>query len=111
VLAVAFVLMRSFEQLADAFVTAIVPFYALGVASLFVLRKRSDYKPAFRTPGYPVVPALFVLSTLYLLLNALIDPSSRLATGITLGIVVLGIPVFYMTVGRAQEAGAQTWKA
>jgi len=111
VLAVAFVLMRSFEQLADAFVTAIVPFYALGVASLFVLRKRSEYKPAFRTPGYPVVPALFVLSTLYLLLNALIDPSSRLATGITLGIVVLGIPVFYMTVGRAQEAGAQTWKA
>ena len=108
VLAVAFVLMRSFEQLADAFVTAIVPFYALGVASLFVLRKRPDYRPAFRTPGYPVVPALFVLSTLYLLMNALIDPSSRLATAITLGIVVLGIPVYYMTVGRAQEARTQS---
>jgi APA family basic amino acid/polyamine antiporter len=100
------VLLRSFEQLADAFVTAIVPFYALGVASLFVLRKRPDYKPAFRTPGYPLVPALFVLSTLYLLLNALIDPSSRVPTAITLGIVLVGIPVFYFTVGRAQEAGA-----
>jgi len=108
VLAVVFVLLRSFDQLADAFVTAIVPFYALGVASVFVLRKRPGYAPAFRTPGYPVVPALFVLSTLYLLLNALIDPSSRTPTAITLGIVLLGIPVYYLTVGRAQEARAQT---
>ena len=107
-LGVAFVLLRTFEQLADAFVTAIVPFYALAVASLFVLRRRSDYAPAFRTPGYPIVPALFVLSTLYLLINALVDPSSRVATAITLGIVAVGIPVFYLTVGRAQEARAQT---
>ena len=102
VLAVVFVLIRSFEQLADAFVTAIVPFYALGVASLFTLRKRTSYAPAFRTPGYPIVPLLFVLSTIYLLLNALIDPSSRVATAVTLGIVVLGIPVYYFTVGRAR---------
>jgi basic amino acid/polyamine antiporter, APA family len=107
VLAVVFVLLRTFEQLADAFVTAIIPFYALGVASLFVLRKRPGYAPAFRTPGYPFVPALFILSTLYLLSNALIDPSSRVATAITLGIVVLGIPVFYLTVGRAQGAMTQ----
>jgi amino acid transporter len=107
VLAVAFVLVRTFDQLADAFVTAIIPFYALGVASLFVLRRRAGYAPAFRTPGYPVVPILFVMSTLYLLLNALIDPSSRAATAVTLGIVLLGIPVYYATVGRAQEATAQ----
>lgn len=108
VLAVVFVLVRSFEQLADAFVTAIVPFYALGVASVFVLRKRPGYAPAFRVPGYPVVPALFVLSTLYLLINALIDPTSRFATALTLGIVALGIPVFYLTVGRAQVGSTQT---
>lgn len=107
VLAVVFVLIRTFEQLADAFVTAIIPFYALGVAALFVVRRRPGYAPTFRTPGYPLVPLLFVLSTIYLLANALIDPSSRVATAITLGIVVLGIPVFYLTVGRAQEASAQ----
>jgi basic amino acid/polyamine antiporter, APA family len=106
VLAVAFVLVRTFDQLADAFVTAIIPFYALGVASLFVLRRRAGYAPAFRVPGYPVVPMLFVLSTFYLLINALIDPSSRVATAVTLGIVLLGIPVYYATVGRAQEATA-----
>lgn len=99
-LGIIFVLLRSFEQLADTFVTAIVPFYALGVASVFVLRRRQGYRPAFRVPGYPVVPALFVLSTVYLLGNALVSPSSRWATAAVLGVVVAGIPVYYATVGR-----------
>jgi basic amino acid/polyamine antiporter, APA family len=100
VLGVIFVLVRNFEQLADAFVTAILPFYGLGVASLFVVRKRAGYAPAFRVPGFPIVPMLFVFSVLYLLGNALIDPASRGPTALTLGIVLLGIPVYFFTVGR-----------
>ena len=104
-LGVVFVLLRSFEALADAFVTAILPFYALGVASVFRLRRaaargETDYDPPFRVPGYPVVPILFVLATLYLLANALIDPDGRWATAGTLGVVLAGIPVYYATVGR-----------
>ena len=99
-LGVVFVLLRTFEQLADIFVTAIVPFYALAVASIFVLRRRAGYAPPFRTPGYPVVPALFILATLFLLGNAILDPSSRWGTLGVLGVIVLGIPVYLMTVGR-----------
>ena len=106
VLGVIFVLVRNFEQLADAFVTAILPFYAIGIASLFVVRRRPGYAPAFRTPGYPIVPLLFIVSALYLLINALIDPSSRVPTAITLGIVLLGIPVYYVTVGRRKDDGS-----
>ncbi|MCX5761850.1 MAG: amino acid permease, partial [Gemmatimonadetes bacterium] len=72
-----FVLLRSFEQLADAFVTAFLPFYAMAVAAIFRLRKRPDYKPSFRVPGYPVVPLLFVGSVIYLLANGFINPESR----------------------------------
>ncbi|MDB4907389.1 MAG: putative permease [Gemmatimonadetes bacterium] len=103
-LGVVFVLLRTFEQLADAFVTAIVPFYALGVASIYVLRKRADYDPPFRTPGYPFVPALFVIATIYLLVNAIVDPTSRWATIGVLGTILVGIPVFYLTVGRNLQA-------
>ena len=99
-LGVAFVLLRTFEQLADAFVTAIVPFYALGVASIFVLRKRADYDPPFKVPLYPIVPILFVLSTIALLVNAIIDPGSRWPTLAVLGVIVIGIPIYYLTVGR-----------
>jgi amino acid transporter len=99
-LGIGFVLMRSFEQLADAFVTAIIPFYALGVASIYVLRKRKDYDPPFRVPLYPIVPALFVLATTALLVNAVMDPGSRWATLAVFGVIVVGIPVYYLTVGR-----------
>jgi amino acid transporter len=99
-LGIVFVLLRTFEQLADAFVTAIIPFYALAVASIYMLRKRADYDPPFRVPLYPIVPALFVLATVFLLGNAIIDPSSRWATVAVLGIILLGIPVYYATVGK-----------
>ena len=111
-LGIVFVLLRSFEQLADAFVTAIVPFYALAVASIFVLRKRADYDPPFRTPLYPVVPALFVIATAMLLVNAVIDPSSRTATLAVFGVVLIGIPIFYLTLaknaGKRRDARASS---
>jgi len=111
-LGVVFVLLRTFEQLADTFVTAILPFYALGVASIFVFRRRerasggdgSVYAPPFRTPGYPVTPVLFVLATLYLLGNAVADPSSRWPTLAVFGMILLGVPVYYLTVGRGRRA-------
>jgi basic amino acid/polyamine antiporter, APA family len=99
-LGIVFVMVRSFEQLADMFVTAIVPFYALAVASVFVLRRRPDYDPPFRTPLYPIVPALFILATCFLLGNAIIDPSSRWWTIFVLVVIAAGIPLYYGTVGR-----------
>ena len=109
VLGIIFVLLRTFEQLADSFVTAILPFYALGVASIFVFRRRSaaDYSPPFRAPFYPVAPILFVLATLYLLVNALIDPSSRWATLAIFGVILAGIPVYYATVGRSSSRATE----
>lgn len=104
ILAAIIVLLGTFEQLADAFVTAIVPFYALAVASVFVFRRRSDYNPPFRVPLYPVVPALFIISTILLLGNAVIEPGSRWSTLGVLGGIVLGIPVYYLTVGRRKRA-------
>jgi len=103
-LGIIFVLVRDFQQLADAFVIAIVPFLALGVGAVFVLRRRPDYDPPFRVPGYPVVPALFIVATIYLLINAIAAPDSRWSTVAVLGGVVLGIPVFYATVGRRRVA-------
>jgi L-asparagine transporter-like permease len=99
-LGIVFVLSRSFEQLADAFVTAFLPFYALAVASIFRLRKRPGYAPSFRAPLFPLVPVLFLASVLYLLGNAIVQPESRWSTVAVLGVVAAGIPVYYLTGGR-----------
>lgn len=106
VLGVLFVMIGTFEQLADAFVTAIVPFYAMAVASVFVFRRRPGYAPPFRVPGYPVVPAIFIAATILLLGNAVLDPTSRYPTLAVLGIILLGIPVFHFSRGRRAAGGA-----
>ncbi len=99
-LGIGFVLLRTFDQLADTFVTAIVPFYALSVASVFVLRRRAGYAPPFRVPGYPLVPALFVLATAFLLVNAVASPASRWPTLAVYAVVLAGLPVYALTVRR-----------
>jgi APA family basic amino acid/polyamine antiporter len=62
---------------------------------VFVLRrKRPDLERPYRALGYPVVPALFLLASLGMVANALVtDPVN---TGVTLGVIVAGVPVYYL---------------
>jgi APA family basic amino acid/polyamine antiporter len=97
-LGIVFVLTGTFEQIADTFVLAIWPFYGLAVAGLYRLRRRTDLARPYRVPGYPIVPAIFIAACVYLVASALIgDP---LWTGVTLGIVLAGLPVYYLTFAR-----------
>src|SRR6185295_5112833 len=58
VLGMALVMSRSFERLTDTFVLAIWPFYALGVAAIYRLRRdRPDLPRPYRAIGYTVAPA------------------------------------------------------
>ncbi len=101
-LGITFVLLRSFEQLADIFVTASLVFYILGVSAIFPLRKRPDWDPSVRVPLYPVVPLMFIAATLFLLVNAIMDPGARWGTLAVLGVIAAGIPVYYLTVAKRQ---------
>ena len=98
------VLSRTFEALTDTFVLAIWPFYALGVAALFRLRRlRPDLRRPYRAIGYPVVPAIFVLAVAAFVANALI--SEPLTTGITFALILSGAPVYYAVFrGRARRS-------
>jgi amino acid transporter len=104
VLGIVFVLTGTFEQIADTFILAIWPFYGLAVAGLYRLRRRDDLPRPYRVPGYPIVPAIFIAACVYLVASALIgDP---IWTGITLGIVLTGIPVYYVVFGRRGTSAA-----
>lgn len=92
-LGVVFVLVRSFTQLADQFVIGIWPFYALAVAAIYVLRRRRPELPRpYRTWGYPVIPAVFLVASLLLLGNYFV--SQPVASAVDVGILLAGIPVF-----------------
>jgi basic amino acid/polyamine antiporter, APA family len=93
-LGMALVFSRTFEALTDTFVLAIWPFYALGVAAIFRLRRRRpDLPRPYRAIGYPIVPAIFVLAVAGFVLNALIN--QPLSTSITFALILSGAPVYY----------------
>ncbi len=94
-LGVVYVLENDFAQLADKFILGIWPFYALAVAGVFVLRRRRpDLPRPYRVWGYPIVPALFLLASVGLIMNALVtDPRN---TGVTLLIILAGVPVYWV---------------
>jgi APA family basic amino acid/polyamine antiporter len=99
VLGILLVMSRSFEALTETFVLAIWPFYALGIAAIYRLRRlRPDLPRPYKAIGYPVVPAIFILSVTAFVINALIN--EPVSTGITFAIILAGIPVYNFAFAR-----------
>ncbi|HEY0672495.1 MAG TPA: amino acid permease [Longimicrobiales bacterium] len=59
-------------------------FFGLGAASLFVFRKRSREQPVYQTPGYPIVPAFFVLAALIAVASAVYTYPTESLIGIAM---------------------------
>ena len=94
-LGVVFVSVRTFGQLADQFIVGIWPFYALAVASVFVLRmRRPDLARPYRTWGYPVVPGVFVAAAFGLLVNYAVR--SPMEVAVNVAVVLTGLPVYWL---------------
>jgi amino acid transporter len=103
VLGVAMVMTQTFEQLTDTFVLAMWPFYALSVAAIYTLRKsQPQLDRPYQVIGYPFVPAVFVAAAIYLVVNALM--TEPVWTSITFGVVLLGLPVYYFSFAKKNQA-------
>ena len=99
VLGMALVMSRSFEALTETFVLAIWPFYALGIAAIYRLRRlRPEMPRPYKAIGYPVVPAIFILSVAAFVLNAFI--SDPIPTAITFALIFAGLPVYHFAFAR-----------
>ena len=93
----------SYEQIYTYVVFAAVLFHVMTGAAVFVLRRtRPELPRPYRTWGYPVVPALFILASVLLLGNTLRERPIESLLG--LGLVALGLPayLFWRKQKRAQ---------
>ena len=72
---------------------AVVLFSGVAVAALFVLRRREPSAPRpFRATGYPVAPAVFMVASLAIVINAIYrDPGP---SGAGLLIIAAGVPLY-----------------
>jgi len=77
-------------------------FWIAAAAAVFTLRrKRPDLPRPYKTWGYPVVPSLFILASLGILINTLIEKPVEALAGI--GLTLAGIPVYLFWKNRNQK--------
>jgi basic amino acid/polyamine antiporter, APA family len=102
-LGMALVMSRSFERLTDTFVLAIWPFYALGVAAIYRLRReRPDLPRPYRAVGYPIVPAIFIASVVAFVVNALLNDTTN--SIITFGLILAGLPIYHFFLSPQRDS-------
>ena len=85
----------SYGQLLDYIVFAVLVFYILTIAGLFILRRiHPDAERPYRAVGYPVLPAIYILMALFIDVVLLRYKPQYTWPGLI--IVLLGIPVYYL---------------
>ncbi len=95
----------SYGQLLDYIIFAVLVFYILTIAGLFVLRvKRPDEPRPYRAIGYPILPAIYILMAVFIDIVLLRYKPQYTWPGLI--IVLLGIPVYFLWSKRNQQLGA-----
>jgi amino acid transporter len=93
-----------FDRLTDFAMFGVVIFETLSVISIFVFRRRFALaERPYRSLGYPVVPALYVILPAYVLVNMFLHEQVEALTG--LGFIALGAAVYaVLGLGRVRPA-------
>lgn len=85
----------TYGNLLDYVIFAVLIFFTLTILAIFILRvKRPDIPRPYKAFGYPVIPSIYILTTVAIMVILLIYKPDYTFPG--LGIVLLGIPVFYL---------------
>lgn len=85
----------SFSQLLDYVVFAALLFYVLVIFAVFILRKKHpEWKRPYKAFGFPVFPIIYIAACLMIIIILLVY--KPLFTWPGLGIVLSGIPVYYL---------------
>ena len=85
----------SFERILLYSGVGLAIFSMLTVSAVYVLRwRRPDLPRPFRTPGYPIVPAVYLTGTA--LLTAAVFYERPLVSSISLLSIAVGVPVYYL---------------
>jgi APA family basic amino acid/polyamine antiporter len=97
----------TYSNLLDYVIFAVLVFFTLTIMSIFILRiKRPGIERPYKAFGYPVIPAIYILATVTIMGILLIYKPNYTFPG--LGIILLGIPVFFIWRKYNKEIPAST---
>jgi APA family basic amino acid/polyamine antiporter len=78
-------------------------FFAAMALALLALRRRPDYAPRFRVPGFPAAPLVFAVAALAVAAGQIVSAPRNSALGIAL--VLAGLPVYAVWKRRHADGG------
>ncbi|HUI31477.1 MAG TPA: amino acid permease [Candidatus Acidoferrales bacterium] len=85
----------TYGDLLDYVIFAVLIFYIMTIAGIFILRKkRPEVDRPYRAFGYPIVPALYILAAAAISVDLLVFKPRYTWPGMI--IVLLGIPVYFV---------------
>jgi APA family basic amino acid/polyamine antiporter len=85
----------TYNNLLDYVIFAVLLFFTLTILAIFILRKkRPDIERPYKAFGYPIIPAIYILTTITIMVILLIYKPDYTFPGLL--IVLLGIPVFFL---------------
>ena len=91
-----------YNDLLDMIAFVVVLFYAATIIGIFVLRRsRPNAERPYKAFGYPVLPAIYII--LALTFCVFLITMKPTYAGIGLGIVLLGIPFYYLAVASNKK--------
>lgn len=95
----------SYGDLLDYVMFAVILFYILTIAGIFILRKkRPDLHRPYKALGYPVIPAVYILLATGFCVSLLFYRPTYSFWGLV--IVLLGVPLYYLArKGFAEKSG------
>ncbi len=93
-----------YSDLLDYVVFAVLIFYVLTIAGIFVLRvRRPNAERPYKAFAYPFMPLLYIVSALAIMFVLLLYKTQTTWPGLV--IVLLGVPVYLLWSRRAVKAG------
>jgi len=85
----------TYGNLLDYVVFAVLIFYVMTILGIFLLRiKQPEAERPYKAFGYPVIPALYILTALFIMVILLIYKPIYTWPGLV--IVLIGIPVYFI---------------
>lgn len=92
----------SYGDLLDYVVFAVLLFYILTIAGIFILRKtKPDAERPYKAIGYPFLPAVYIVLAAAICIDLLIFKPNYTYPGLL--IVLLGVPVYFLWKRQARE--------
>lgn len=93
----------TYLQLLDYVVFSVLIFYVMTIFGIFILRiKKPELERPYKAFGYPLIPAVYIIIALFIMVDLLIYKPNFTCSG--LGIVLMGIPVYFIWRKVAKKA-------